>query len=112
MFFSPKQQNKNKSPVRGKSKKKNPKFSKSEKIELIIKKRINPKRITVPPTPSHFQAAKSPKSIIERVNVNKISLIEKLDELGKVSPKVSKTTVKISKTLNKWAKKRIVEINF
>ncbi len=109
MFFSLKQQNKNRIPVRGKSKKKNPNRRKSEKTELRIRKRRNPKMIKLPPMPSHFQAAKSPTNIISRENVNRSSLLVASVEPGKVSPKARRITTKIKSTLNKWARKRIVE---
>ena len=112
LFLSPKQQNKNKIPVSGNSKKKNPKCKKSEKRELKANKRINPKIIKEPPIPSHFQAAKSPTSIVKRENDKSNSLLMLLDEFGKVSPIVSRTTTKIKSTLNKCAKKRVDEINF
>jgi len=101
LFLSPKQQNKNNIPVSGISKKKNPKCRKSEKSELKIRKRRNPKIIIEPPIPSHFQAVKSPTSIVKREKLKSNSLLMLLDELGNVSPRVSRTTTKINSTLNK-----------
>jgi len=109
LFFSLKQQNKNRIPLRGKSKKKNPNFRKSEKTELKIRKKRNPKIIKLPPIPSHFQAVKSPASVIIREIVNRSSLLVASDEPGKVSPRARRITTTIRSTLNKWAKKRIVE---
>jgi len=109
LFFSLKQQNRNRIPVRGKSKKKNPNCRKSEKTELKIRKRRNPKIIKLPPTPSHFHAAKSPTSVISRDSVSRISLLVEFVEPGKVSPRARRITTTIKSTLNKWAKKRTVE---
>jgi len=101
LFFSLKQQNKNRIPVRGKSKKKNPNFRKSEKTELRIRNRRNPKMIKLPPMPSHFQAAKSPTNIISRDIVNNTSLLIAFDVPGKVSPNARRTTTKIKRTLSR-----------